>query len=85
LEDYNLGTELEPRYVKLSKALSEERKIEYHKLFCEFFVVFVWKYEDLNTYDTVIIQNRIPLKYGTKPFRKKLRQLNPLSLPMMEK
>lgn len=33
LEDFNLGIELEKRYVKLSKSLSEERKIEYHKLF----------------------------------------------------
>ena len=40
LEYFNLGTKKEPRYVKLSKILSEEIKIEYHKLFCEFVIFF---------------------------------------------
>jgi len=55
--------------VKLPKSLLDERKMEYHKLFCEFVDVFAWKYEDLKTYDTSIIEHRIPLKDGTKPFQ----------------
>jgi hypothetical protein len=47
--------------------------------------VFAWKYEYLNTYDISIIQHRIPLKHGTKPFRQNLRQVNPLFLPTIEK
>jgi hypothetical protein len=47
--------------------------------------VFSWKYEDLRTYDTNIIEHKIPLKEETKPFRKKLRQINPMLLPIMEK
>jgi hypothetical protein len=47
--------------------------------------VFAWTYEDLKTYDTIIIEHKIPLKEEAKPFRKKLRQINPMLLPIMEK
>jgi hypothetical protein len=46
--------------------------------------VFVWTYEDLITYDTTIIEHKIPLKEA-KPFRQKLRQRNIMLLPIMEK
>jgi ribonuclease HI len=81
----NLGTEKNPKYVKLSSSLSEEQRSEYVKLLKEFVDVFSWKYEDLQTYDTSIIEHKIPLKDDTKPFRKKLRQINPMLLPIMEK
>jgi hypothetical protein len=51
----------------------------------EFADVFAWTYENLRTYDTSIIENMIPLKEDTKPFRKKLRQINPMLLPILEK
>jgi hypothetical protein len=47
--------------------------------------IFSWTYEDLKTYDTIIIEHKIPLKEETKPSRKKLRQINPMLLPVMEK
>jgi hypothetical protein len=51
----------------------------------EFVDVFTWTYEDLRTYDTSIIKHKIPLKEDTKPFRKNLRQINPMLLHVMEK
>jgi hypothetical protein len=39
----------------------------------------------LRTYDTDIIEHNIPLKEEAKPFRHKLKQINPMSLPIMEK
>jgi hypothetical protein len=33
--------------------------------------VFAWTYEDLKMYDTSVIEHKIPLKEGAKPFRKK--------------
>jgi hypothetical protein len=51
----------------------------------EFSDVFAWTYEYLRTYDTSIIEKNIPLKEETKPFRKKLRQINPMLLHVMEK
>ena len=39
--------------------------------------VFACKYEYLITYDTSIIQHKIPPKPGVKPLKQKLRKINP--------
>ena len=51
----------------------------------EFSDVFAWSYDDLKEYDTNIIQHTIPIKEDEKPFRQKLRRINPLLLPLIEK
>jgi ribonuclease HI len=81
----NIGTEGEPKFVKLSKSLTEEQRSEYIGLLREFADVFAWTYEDLKTYDTSVIEHKIPLKEEAKPFRQKLRQINPMLLPIMER
>jgi hypothetical protein len=57
----------------------------YVKLLKDFVDVFSWKYKYLQTYDTSIIEHKIPLKQDTKPFRQKLKQINPMLFPIMEK
>ena len=47
--------------------------------------MFAWKYEDLKFYDTSVIQHTIPIKENEKPFSQKLRRINPLLLPLIEK
>jgi hypothetical protein len=47
--------------------------------------VFAWSYEDLKVYDTNIIQHVIPIRDDQKPFKQKLRRINPLLLPLIEK
>jgi hypothetical protein len=81
----NLGTKEDPKYVNLSSSLSKEQRDEYFNRLKEFFDVFSWKYKDLRTYDTNIIEHNIPLKEETKPFRHKQKQINPMMLPIMEK
>jgi hypothetical protein len=81
----NIGTPEEPKFVKLSRSLTTEQRAEYTELLKEFADVFAWTYEDLKTYDTSVIEHKIPLKEEAKPFRKKLRQINPMLLPVMEK
>jgi hypothetical protein len=81
----NIGTPEEPKLVKLSKSLTEEQRIGYTKLLREFADVFAWTYEDLKTYDTSVIEHKIPLKEEAKPFKQRLRQINPTLLPVMER
>ena len=47
--------------------------------------VFFCSYEDPKEYDTSIIQNKIPIKHGDKPFRQKMRRVNQMLLPVIEK
>jgi ribonuclease HI len=81
----NIGTPEEPKFVKLSRSLTREQRAEYTELLREFANMFSWTYEDLKTYDTSIIEHNIPVKEEAKPFRKKLRQINPMLLHVMEK
>jgi len=55
IEEYNLGTEENPKMVKLSKSLPSNQKLKYVELMREFQDVFAWSYEDLKSYDTSII------------------------------
>jgi hypothetical protein len=83
--DCNLGTTANPKHVKLSKFMSAKYRDKYEEPLKEFIDVFTWKYEYLRTFYETIIQHKIPLKENAKPFKQKLRQINPLFLPIMEK
>lgn len=85
VEYVNLGTAENPKMVKLSKALPLKVKNQYIRLLSSFSNVFAWDYSDLKTYDTSIIQHTIPIKQNQKPFRQKLRRINPKLLPLIEK
>jgi len=85
VEDYDMGTAKEPRIMKLSKYLPPETKSKYKYLLGQYKDVFAWSYDELRTYDTSVIEHKIPLKPSVKPFRQKLRQINPILLPMVEK
>ena len=71
--------------IKLSKTLPAHIKLKYIELFKEFSDVFSWSYEDLKSYDTKIIQHKIPLKENQKPFKQKLRRINLVQLPLVQK
>jgi hypothetical protein len=81
----NIGTHEEPKFVKLSSSLTIEQRAKYTKLLREFVDVFTWTYEDLKTYDMSVIEHKIPLKEEAKTFRQKLRQINPMLFPVMER
>ena len=85
VEEVNIGTTATPKMVKLSKALPPKIKDKYISLMPSFADVFAWDYSDLKTYDTNIIQYMIPIKPNQKPFRQKLRRINPKLLPSIEK
>jgi hypothetical protein len=83
--DCNIGTTANPKIVKISRALPDEQRDRYVSLMKKFVDIFAWSYEDLKTFDTDIIQHKIPLKVGSKPFRQKIRQFNPLLMSIIEK
>jgi hypothetical protein len=84
VEDCDIGTKENPWLVKLSKYLSPETKSKYAEFFRKYKDAFAWSYEELRTYDTTVIEHKIPLNLGVKPFRQKLRKINPILLPMVE-
>eukprot|EP00253_Pinus_taeda_P003656 PITA_03656 len=64
----NLGTEQAPQNVNLGLGLSVEEKEAFVKLLRKNKHIFAWKYDDLKTYDTSIIQITQKASIGTSPF-----------------
>ena len=62
IEEWNIETELKPKIIKFSKTLPQQEKEKYITLLKEYQDVFSWSYEDLKSYDTSIIQHKIPIK-----------------------
>lgn len=85
VEEVNIGKTENRKMIKLSKSLSSEVRGKYISLLSSFFDAFAWDYSDLKTYDTNIIHHTIPIKPNQKPFRQKLRRINPKLLPSIEK
>lgn len=85
VEDCNFGTKEDSKVVKLAKGVPKEYKQIYLDLFNEYMDVSVWSYDDLKTFDPSVIQHKIPLKAGVKPYKQKLRYVNPFLLPSIEK
>jgi hypothetical protein len=85
VEDRDIGTKEESRMVKICKLLPPEIKGKYKDLLRQFKDIFTWSYDELRTYDTIVIDHKIPLKPGVKPFRQKLRQIDPILLPVVER
>jgi hypothetical protein len=79
----NIGIEKDPKCFKLSSSLSDKQRVEYVELLKEFVDMFSWTYVDLRTYDKSVIEHKIPLKEEAKPFRQKLRHINPMLLPII--
>ena len=47
--------------------------------------IFSWSYSDLKTYDKGVMEHKIPLKTDAKPVIQKMRHINPMLLPIIEK
>ena len=85
VEDVNIGIEQVPKVVKVASKLPQEVKEKYIQLLKKNYDVFSWSYEYLKVYDTNVTRHTIPLKENEKPCRQKLRRLNPLLFPIIEK
>lgn len=77
-ELYNLGTQLEPREVRIGKVSTPEEKKQMVELFTKYKDVIAWCYEDLKTYDPNIIVHNIPLNPDAKAFCQRQRPVNPM-------
>ena len=85
IEECNIDTDENPKLIKHLKSLPPTKKVKYVELLKEFQDVFAWSYEDLKSYDTNIIQHTIPIKENQNPFKQKLRRINLVLLPVIEK
>ena len=83
--EFNIGSQLNPKIIKIGKDTSDEERRNIENLIREYRDVFAWSYDDLKAYKEDIIQHTIPLKEDAKPYRQKLRNINPTLAPLIKK
>ena len=69
VEECDIGTEEDPKVIKISKNMTQESKEKYIKLMKEFYDVFTWTYDDLKVYNPNVIQHTILVQKNAKPFK----------------
>jgi hypothetical protein len=81
LEKIDLGDRSKPRQTYISAKLHAEYKKELIALFKEFKDCFAWKYYEMPGLDRSIVEHRLPIKLGYRPF---YQQCNPKIYPDMK-
>ena len=69
IQEKNIGSQSHPKLINLSTELTADQMSKFCSLIKEFSNIFAREYSDLKTYDTNIIQHKIPLEKDTIPFK----------------
>jgi hypothetical protein len=77
VETINLGTEEEPRLIKVAAIPNEEERRRWVQFLREYESVFAWSYRDMPGLDPEIAKHTLPIKPDCKPVKQKLRRMKP--------
>ena len=73
LEEVDIGNGDRPRPTFISAKLDSEYKQELVKLLKEYKDCFAWEYYDMPGLDRSIVEHRLPIKPGYRPFQQSAR------------
>ena len=83
--EINIGTNKDLKMIKIGKGISNEERKRIIDLVQDYRDIITFSYDELKAYRKDVIQHTIPLKEDVKPFRQKLKQINPKLAPMIQK
>jgi hypothetical protein len=81
LEKIDLGDGSKPRPTYISAKLEEDYNKELIALLKKFKDCFAWLYNEMHGLDRSIVEHRLPIKPGYRPFQQHPRQCNPKIYP----
>ncbi|KAM2268967.1 hypothetical protein ACFX1S_047019 [Malus domestica] len=76
LEEINVGTADNPQPLFISALLPHAMKVELHQLLHEFKDCFVWSYHEMPGLDWTLVEHKLRIKPGCKPFRQPPRRFS---------
>jgi hypothetical protein len=77
LEAVDIGPGDRPRPTYISAKLDTEYKQELIVMLKELRDCFAWEYYEMPRLDRTIVEHRLPIKLGYRPFKQALRKINP--------
>jgi hypothetical protein len=81
LEEIDIGDGDRPRPTFISASLDPEYKCELKKLLKEYKDCFAWEYYEMPGLDRSIVEHRLPIKPGYRPYQQGARRCDPKILP----
>ena len=81
LEEVDIGDGDRPRPMFISANLDPEYKQELKNLLKEYKDCFAWEYYEMPGLDRAIVEHRLPIKLGYRPYQQGARWCNPKILP----
>ena len=85
LKEVDIGSRDRPRLTYVSAKLDPEYKQELVDLLKEFKDCFAWEYYEMPGLDRSIVEHRLPIKPGYRPFKQASRRFNPNVLDDIKK
>ena len=85
LEKVDIGSRDRPRPTYVSAKLDPKYKQELINLLKEFKDCFAWEYYEMPSLDQSIVEHRLPIKPGYRPFKQAPRRFNPNMLNDIKK
>jgi hypothetical protein len=84
LEEIDIGDGKTPRPTFVNKTLETDPRDEMAGLLKEYSDCFAWNYTEMPGLSREIVEHRLPIKYGFRPFKQKARAFRPDLLPRIK-
>ena len=78
LEKVDIGDGTIPRPTFVNKNLSAEYKADLVNLFKEYVDCFAWEYHEMLCLNRDLVEHRLQIKAGFRPYKKPARRFNPV-------
>ena len=77
LEKIDIGVGSVPRPTYVNANLSAEYKADLIKLLKEYVDCFAWSYSEMSSLSRDLVEHRLPIKAGFRPYKQLARRFNP--------
>ena len=77
LEEVDIGDGTIPRPTFVNKNLKADYKVVLIELLKEYVDCFAWEYHEMPSLSRELVENRLPIKAGFRPYKQPARKFNP--------
>nr|AAX95307.1 Retrotransposon gag protein, putative [Oryza sativa Japonica Group]ABA93246.1 retrotransposon protein, putative, unclassified [Oryza sativa Japonica Group] len=78
LEEVDIGDGTKPRPIFVNKNMKADYKVKVIELLKEFVDCFAWEYHEMPSLNRELVEHRLPIKPGFRPYKQPPRRFNPL-------
>ena len=77
LEEIDIGDGSIPRPTFVNEDLRADNKVRLIELLAEYVCCFAWEYHEMSGLSRELVEHRLPIKAGFRPYKQSARKFNP--------